>query len=79
MQLTRMFITLQGYGPNEGQYAGIVHFKDEAGEIHVVLDSSLSAEVLALCADSLVVQAKKMGELMTANIIERMKQKQLKA
>lgn len=71
MQLTSIHINLLTYGPMEGKYEGSVNFKNMYGAIEIKLSDKLSQEVLKLCADALVEQAKETGKMLTANILEQ--------
>jgi hypothetical protein len=77
MRLKRLSVELDEYGENAGKYHGQVRFIDQSGAVEILLDNSLSAAVLKLCADSLITQAKKTADMMSARILEAPAQKEL--
>lgn len=70
MQLDSISIRLMSYGSNEGKYEGSVRFTGTYGAVEIRLDEKLSQEVLQLCSDSLVRQARETGKLIAGSILE---------
>lgn len=71
MELEQLIITKQHWGPMEGKYTGSVTFKGQVSRIEIQLGTELSREVLKICAEQLVEQARETGKLLTGEIIQQ--------
>ncbi len=69
MQLQKIYITRDEYGPNKGRLSGKVEFTGQNGAVVLPLDDDLSKQVIAVCADSLVRASKDLANNLTAEII----------
>lgn len=69
MQLESLDVSLDKYGEHKGKYVGRAKFASSYGSVEVVLSPQVSTEVLKLCADALVANAKDMAQNMTAEVI----------
>ncbi len=71
LTLESLQVSMNNYGANEGKYTGTVQFKGHYGSIELTLAPSISEQVLALCADALVENARDVANNLTAAIINQ--------
>lgn len=71
MKLEQLIISHQSYGVHAGKYTGTASFKGQYGGVDIVLSPEVSVEVLKLCADALISNARDVANNLTAQIIER--------
>ena len=70
MQLERLSLRLSTYGADIGKYTGTASFRNQYGEINLLLTSELSNRILQVCAEELVAASKETAQNMTAAILE---------
>jgi hypothetical protein len=71
VRLESLSVAYQDYGPQKGTYRGEIKFVGEYGSTQIRLDAQLSAELIKLCAASLVRQTKETADVMANEIIEQ--------
>ena len=71
MQLKRLTLERPEYGKNKGKLIGAVTFSDSDTETSLRLNEEQAAQILTLCAEALVENAKQMSEIMVSRLLEQ--------
>lgn len=70
MQVKSLYIQREAWGVNKGQLTGKIEFTNESGEVHVNLDPEMSQRMIVICAEAIAEHSRKIGALMTAEVID---------
>lgn len=70
MKLNLIYLSLDDFGPNKGNYSGHMEFVGQFGRIQLKIGPDISQRVIALVAEQLVEAAKETSKLMVGDILE---------